>query len=301
MFQAIADPILPIFAVLVTGYIMRHAGLFTHEQGVAINRYVFYIGTPTLIFSILIKAPVADMNWQVLLRYLAAELITYALFASTAYFLFRRNIREAILLGMAASFANHVFFVLPIAVLLYGADVAEPVSGILLFDVLIFVSTVLCIDFLSRDTASFGGAFTSVARNPFVYAPIFAALYLLAGELAPGGILTFAEFAGASAAPASLFVLGIVLAGSGLTRIGALIWIVVAGKLLFQPLLFSTFFTTQGVSGNWALVPLLVAAGPSGAMALVIALQYGVRTELIAKVILISTILSVVSLSVLVQ
>ena len=44
---------------------------------------------------------------------------------------------------------------------------------------------------------------------------------------------------------------------------------------------------------------LLVAAGPCGAMPFVIALQYGVRTEVIAKAILVSTILSLVSLSIL--
>ena len=61
-------------------------------------------------------------------------------------------------------------------------------------------------------------------------------------------------------------------------------------------------FTFSGIistSSSWDHLVLLVAAGPCGAMPFVIALQYGVRTEVIAKAILVSTILSLVSLSIL--
>ncbi len=280
---------------------MRRGGMFTPDHAAAINRYVFYVGAPALIFTILVSVPVDTIIWPVLFRYLAAEVATYLIVAALAYFVFRRDARESILLGMAASFANHVFFVRPIAIFLYGPSAADPISGIVLLDVLVFCSTVFAMDFLSPENKGIGSALRSLGRNPFVYTPLLAAAYLVLGQLAPSGILTYASFAGASASPASLFTLGIILAGLQLGRIGLLIWIVVLGKLVLHPLLFWLAAPAVTLTGVWGIVPLLVAAGPCGAMAIVIAMQYGVKTELIAKAILISTILSVFSLSVLAQ
>jgi hypothetical protein len=54
-----------------------------------------------------------------------------------------------------------------------------------------------------------------------------------------------------------------------------------------------------GMDGTARAITLLVAAGPCGAMPYVIATQYGIRTVTIAKTILISTLVSLLSLSVL--
>jgi hypothetical protein len=50
---------------------------------------------------------------------------------------------------------------------------------------------------------------------------------------------------------------------------------------------------------DWETLAFLVAAGPGGAMPFVIALQYKITPEVIAKAVLISTVLSLLSLSVL--
>ena len=117
--------------------------------------------------------------------------------------------------------------------------------------------------------------------------------------LIPSGLYTYAEFAGGAAAPASLFALGIILATNSIRPIGKATWFVVAVKILVHPLLVFTFSGAIAISSSWDHLVLLVAAGPCGAMPFVIALQYGVRTEVIAKAILVSTILSLVSLSIL--
>lgn len=56
---------------------------------------------------------------------------------------------------------------------------------------------------------------------------------------------------------------------------------------------------SKGESRLPAFRDALIAAGPCGAMPFVIALQYGVRTEAMAKAILISTFFNLISLAVL--
>jgi malonate transporter len=50
---------------------------------------------------------------------------------------------------------------------------------------------------------------------------------------------------------------------------------------------------------DWQTMAFLVAAGPCGAMPFVIALQYNIKPTVIAKAVLISTTLSLLSLSLL--
>jgi malonate transporter len=89
------------------------------------------------------------------------------------------------------------------------------------------------------------------------------------------------------------------MSGIDLKRIGALVWSVVAIKVGLHPALAYGLFTVAAIAPDWSNILLLLAAGPCGAMPFVIALQYGVRTEVLAKSILISTFLTLISLAIL--
>ncbi|PSL21620.1 AEC family transporter [Shimia abyssi] len=299
MLNAFADPIIPIFAVLVLGYVLARSGAMEIAQASAINRFVFYLAAPALVFSVIASAPTSGIDWAVVRLYFACEVIVYTIIFCVARFGFSRPLGEAILLGMAAGFSNHIFFVLPISTELYGPDAALPFSGIVIGDAIIFCSTVFLVELFGTGAANPARALRSLSRNPFVYAPVLGVAAWNLPNLVPSGIHTFTHFAGAAAAPTSLFALGIVLAAAPLNRLGTMMWILVGTKLALQPTLFKLgqqVVTSEGLS---ALIPFLIAAGPCGAMPFVIATQYNVQSETIAKAILISTLLSVLSLAVL--
>lgn len=300
MLQTLADPILPVFLALVTGYALRKGGVIESAHAAAINKFAFYLAVPALIVSVVGKAPIGDFEWAAVGVYFAVQMTLYLGTFALLKIVLRLPTAEALLLGMAASFVNHVFFVLPIAERLVGPDAGVPMAGLVMLDAgVIFPATVLATALLTATGDSKSGMAGLILKNPFVYAsPIGIALGLL-GDAAPSGIMTFAEFAGASAAPVLLFTLGVTLAGSSLARIGPEVWIVTAVKLLVHPALVGGLLTLVTVSQFTTDITLLVAAGPCGAMPFVIATQYGVRTEAIAKAVLISTVLSILSLAVL--
>ena len=70
-------------------------------------------------------------------------------------------------------------------------------------------------------------------------------------------------------------------------------------KIIIHPALVFVFTGMTTLTPGWGDIALLAAAGPSGAMPFVIALEYGIRTETIAKVVLVSTLFSLLTLSVL--
>lgn len=115
----------------------------------------------------------------------------------------------------------------------------------------------------------------------------------------PQGVFTYATFAGGAAAPAALFALGIILASNPVRPIGKAAWSLVMAKIVLHPVLVFALAGLATLPPSWGNITLLVAAGPCGAMPFVIALHYGIRTETIAKAVLVSTLFSLLTLSVL--
>ena len=110
MLQAIADPILPIFAVLAAGFLLCRLSVFDAGHATAINRFVFYLAAPALVFVIFARAPLGNLNLPILASYFAAEFLIYCTVTWLARFVFRLAFAESLLLGMTAIFSNHVFF-----------------------------------------------------------------------------------------------------------------------------------------------------------------------------------------------
>ena len=301
MLAALTDPVLPIFAVLAIGFLMQKAGFLDVGHAQAINRFVFYLGAPSLGVSVIGRATPGAIDWAPVFVYFLAELVVYALIFILMSRVFKRDRGEALLLGMTAVFANHIFFVLPIAERFYGAGAAQAMAGIILLDIaVIFCGSVILTEFLTGGNGGVRATLRGLARNPFVYAPPLGLLLGALGPAAPSGIWTFLEFTSAAAAPVTLFSLGITLASSPVFPIRLPCWTVATAKLVLLPALVWSGLTALG-QPTTTLAPtitLLVAVGPCGALPFVIATQYGVRTVTIAKTVLISTLVSLVSLAV---
>ena len=199
MFASLADPILPIFAILALGYILHKLRVFEVAAARSINRFVFYVATPALLFSIVSAAPVAEFEFAALAVYFAAQMFAYLGTFLFTFFRLGLDRREALLLGMTSAFVNHVFFVLPIAQRIYGDPVARPIAGIVLVDVVVlFCGTVLVMDLMQTAKPSPAKVLGLLARNPFLLASLLGMASWWAAPAIPGGVHTFAGFAGAA-------------------------------------------------------------------------------------------------------
>ncbi|WP_316015619.1 AEC family transporter [Roseobacter sp. HKCCA0434] len=297
MLSTLADPILPIFAILGIGVIAGARNWFDTDFARTLNRFVFFVAQPALVFFIVARAPFAGFDWRAVGLYALSEIAVYALGVFVARRL-GRDVREALLIGMTCAFVNHVFYVLPIAERIYGEDAAYAIAGIIIWDVaVLFCGTILILDILRAGTARPLAVAGMLARNPALIAIVAGLAVWSSDSLAPQGLFTFAEFVGRAAPPASLFALGIIMSQADFRRPGAATWATVAIKIAVHPLLLLALMWPFEVDMDKADIALLVAAGPCGAMPFVIALQYGVRTDTIARAILISSVLTLFTLA----
>ncbi len=206
---------------------------------------------------------------------------------------------------MSAAFANQVFCVLPIARQLYGETGAMPVVAISTFDFVVLLGgTILVLDATreKEQGISFFRLLRLFVRNPPIIGIAAGVVANFVDLPVTGGLELFARFVGETAAPCSLFALGLILMAqkdkSSLRVPLAISGLKLAGMPMVTWLLVYVVFQ---ISPEWSNPAMLVAAGPTGAMSFVLALQYQAPVAAIARTILISTLGSLVTVTLMSQ
>jgi len=305
MLDALINSVLPIFAIVGVGMAFGRFGLFDTDAASAINRFVFYVGVPVLLFRLLASNDIASFDWPVLFSYLLAESVLYAGGFLVFRLVFRRGLAESFLLAMAIIFANHLMYVLPIAVAEFGADIEPKIASIIVVDVVIFYGgNVVLMEVLRARSVQASGL--RIARlllsNPQIIAIILGLAASVLHVPLDNGLGVFATFVGNAAAPCSLFALGVVMSAQKYSGGVGVPWFLSGTKLLALPLLV-LLISNVGLDLDIArgMPAILAAAGPVGAMPFVLALQYEQPVHEIARAILISTLLSLVSIALVMQ
>ncbi len=295
MLHVLTHNILPVFAMLALGYVMGALGTAKQEEARALNRIAFLVLQPPLIFMLLTGLDLSAVRFDAIGIYAAVEVIAFTVAFALARFVFKCETAEAFLLGMCVVFVNSLLYIWPISTLIYGEDGARPISAIVALD----ASASFAFFIIGIQVIAGGGArsaLPAIARNPVLITIVLSLALNLAQVPIPEPIQTAARFAGAGAAPLTLFALGVVLSAAPLMPTGPVIAIG-ALKLVVFPLLVWAGFTALSPDNPWQAQFLLNAGGPAGAMAFALALLHGVRTDRIAPVIIWTSVLSLVTLA----
>ncbi|WP_068084228.1 AEC family transporter [Polycladidibacter stylochi] len=305
MIDAFINAIAPIFSVVVIGYILGKKKIFDAEAVNTINRLVFYALLPPFFLGLSGQAPFHDFEPLYLLAYFSVSLLINASVALVSYKLFKRDLRESILLGFMAGFVNHTFFILPVAKVIYGANAILPVTAVIAVDMMImYGATVIIMDCASKSSTSASRAdkvkhiAKTIGTNPHSLSLIAGLVLNIAGVSFDNGLGVFTGFLGSAAAPCSLFALGLFLSGQKLTGNVGLVSFISTMKLLVMPILALISFTMVfKLAPNWEGPGMFVAAGPCGTLPFILAIQYKVRVDTISQVLLITTFACNITLS----
>ena len=300
MLHVLFNGVLPVFVVAALGYVMGIRGVFDSVAASAINKLVFLVAVPALGFRLLVNAPFEEFDWFLLIGLLLSELITYGVGFTVSRWVFNLELKESILLGLAAAFGNTLLFVLPIALALFGDGATLPIVAIIAFDsILIFGGTIVIIEALSADHFSYSGLCKDILLNPPLVSMLLAILFVILSIDIPDGLNVFLKFLGNIAAPSSLFSLGIILSQTKLSgQVSPALSISVLKLLVYPILAWVILLEIFGFTLIQAKTSMMVAAAPCGTMAFVLALNYNVRCSIIASAILLTTIGSLVSVTI---
>ncbi len=300
--SSVVHALLPVFALILLGYLARRSGRLGEGAARELNRFVVWLALPALLFRVTASAAGAEL-WQpgFVLAFGVGCVVVFG--AVLAWRLRqRRNLADASLDALAAAYANTGYVGIPLLTLLLGEAALQPALVATLMVVCgLFGLAIVCIESALHAGQSFGRTLGKVGRalagNPLVVAPLAGVLWNLTDVPLPLAIDRVLSLLGAATAPCALVCLGAFLAQPQPgVRQGA--WPLVAAKLVVQPAITGVlaFFILE-LPPLWALSALLLSALPTGTGPFMLAEHYQRDAALSARVVLLSTLGALFSLS----
>jgi predicted permease len=307
---AIVNIVLPIFGVILAGFVAGRARLLGLASSEALNGFVYYFPLPALLFLSMARTPIADvLNLPFIAAVLCGEFVVLALVAIVGRLLFPNRLAAQAVAALAAIFANTGYMGIPFFLTAFGpAGTLPAVIATVVNSAVIIGLGVVMIELDISTRFGFSGAlrdaFKALVVNPLVLAPLAGIAWGALGIPIPPWLATFGDLLGAAAGPCALFAIGLFLASRPLAdmiagrRTAEIGWLV-AVKLIVHPLVTWMLALALGLTGFWAAAAALITALPTGSLAFVVASRYGVQIELASAVILVSTVVSVMTLTIL--
>ncbi len=301
--SAILDVALPVFAIMLLGYLAGRSGILGAESSKALNAFVYWFALPPLLFLSIARVPIGEiLNWPYITAFGGAMLVTFVAALIVARVFLSAGAAERTLHAFSGVFANTGYMGIPLFISAYGTDGTLPAIIATTINAAIGVGVVvLLIEFdLNRAEGSVrlltkvGGA---LAKNPLILAPALGIVWSAAGLPLPTWLSNLAGLLGAAAGPCALFAMGMFLVGKPLSAGRAEVAWVVALKLIVNPAVAWLLAVWLGLSPELTRGAVLLSALPTGALVFVVAQRYGVYEQRSSAVILISTIISVVTVS----
>jgi predicted permease len=296
--------VLPIFALIFAGWLVRRIGVLGPHATTELNRFVVYLALPALLFDIM-----AHTQWAALWQpgFIAVFGLSSAVaFGLTLAIRLRSGLHlaDAAIDGLNAGYANTGFLGFPLALAALGSDSLAPTTIASIITVcVVFAAAIILIEIgLQTETRRAHLAMKilrSLLRNPLLVAPALGALVPLSGLAVPVPAETFLKLLAGASSPCALVALGLFLGEKRVTdeRDTAATTLLVVIKLVLQPAV------AWGLAMLFRLPPLLthtavlLAALPTGTGPFMLAEFYRREATVTAKVILVSTVVSLLTVS----
>lgn len=293
----VLSAMVPIFALIVIGFLMRRYGPYGDGFWVPAERLNYFVLFPALIVGTLARVELEEIQiWPMAGAMLAAVLLVAAGTYVLRRFLPMPGPRFAALFQGAIRINAYIAIA--------GADGLYDSAGMTLVAVGIAVVIPL-LNVLSVLVLSAHGASASlqghlvvaqILRNPIILACVFGVALNLFGITLPLPTTQFLDLLGRAALP-----LGLLSVGAGLdlaTTSGAIRPLVLAStlKLLVLPGLTALLCALLGVHGATAAVAVLFNGCPASASSYILTRQLGGDHRLMAGIITMQTLAAMVTL-----
>ena len=303
--QAVLNVALPVFGIILCGYLAGRVKLLGASSSEALNALVYWFALPPLIFIGMAETPVDRiLNIDFILTVSIGIAGTGVFVVLGSRFLFGNRGPSNGLHAMTALFSNTGYMGIPLFVAAFGDDRVLPAVTATVLNMFFYGSMTAWVAAVKDETNRRGAleiagvVLAALAKNPLVVAPVIGIAISAAGIGVPTPLENLCRILGAAAAPGALFALGLFLVCQRVTAGMAEVGWITFFKLIAQPVLtFWLAFYVFEMERFWAVSAVLLAALPTGALVFVTAQQNGVYVQRASAGIVMTTVLSVVTLS----
>lgn len=286
--------VFPMFVLLAVGYLLFKIGLLGHELAAGINKIIFNLFIPVLIFKNITEADLsAVLNWK---------LIAYSVAGTTLIFVLAMIIvprlekddrrRGAICVAMFRS--NFIIYGMPFATALYGAEASAMLSVMTIVVVpLGSIYSVIALEYFRGTKPSFSGIFMSTIKNPYIIASVLGLCFVLTGWDLPLAIYSPLSSIASVASPLALIVLGSTFEFKNVSRFIKYIAGGSFARLILVPGIFVSGAIALGFRNAELVTLMALFATPPATSSYVMTRQLGGDDELMSQVVVFSTLISI--------
>jgi len=277
--------ILPVFALVLIGWIGRVRQLLSPAAFQGLRDVVFFLAMPALLFSAIVNAPPFDLV-AVTSVYFTASLSIFACGFAFARLL-RCPLATAAMLGLNSAYGNTVMVGIPVIVAALGPEALPSLLAIVALHSAILLPLASALVEMDRggrrSWTAMAGAVAAALRNPIIVSIFVAFLWRAAHLSLPDPVGELLRLLSAASTPLALICLG-----GSLPPLNARALDAEAGRLAH-------------LQGLPLTVAILLGAMPTGANAFLLARHDERLAEVSAATVVVTTLLSPLTLSALLQ
>jgi malonate transporter len=300
--MAVADLVLPVFAIIVTGWLAGWLGYISRSLADGLVHFAYNVAMPALLFVTIAQEPARNLlEWRFLLAFGGGSILCFAVVFLTVHLRWGRDRASSTLYGMAAAMTNTGFVALPILHSIYGQPAVLPAAIATLFVAgVMFPATVILLESEGRGaharTAGSAMLVKQIALNPMVLSTLIGLAWSTTGLPMPALLAVYMNILAAALTPCALFAIGLSLSVEAIrSNVMASVALAVV-KLVIMPLIVYGLCLASGLNPLYTIAAVICAAVPTAKTVYILAGEYKVEEPLVAATVSITTLASVATL-----
>lgn len=291
---------MPIFLVMVVGYVLRQIGMLNDSFVTVSNKFNFTVTLPVMLFRDISSVPIRevfDLKY-VLFCAIVSTICFWVIWGGTRLFLKEKSIRGAF---VQASFRSSAA-VMGLAFIenIYGQSAMGPlmiVGAVPLYNIFSVIVLTFEAEDDTRDTGKIKQAFFNILKNPIIIAIALGLLSSLAGLDYPVIVDSTVNKIAQMATPLALIALGAGFEGrKALAKIKPTLAASLI-KLVIQPLIFLPVAAALGFDGEKMIGILIMLAAPTTPSCYIMAKNMKNDGVLTASIVVATTLLAAFTLT----
>ncbi len=290
----------PLFIIIIISYVLRRARFFPEDFARSLNRFVYYVAMPLMLFDKMSGMdPCRLLDGRLYLGY-PLILLLMAFIAVLLSFRMRPALRGAFI--QAVYRGNMAYLGIPIVLAVLGEEIFAVLAVTVGLSSIINISVAIAVlKYFAPEQSGLdiGRRLRSVLLNPLIIGIVLGIVVSFIPNPLPSAaaamLKTVISFFSRTALPLILVVIGLSLSFQDIRRRGGVSTAVAGLKLIAMPLLAYGLLYTLGFRGSLLQVIVLLAAMPTALSSLTFAKEFHADVEVTASMINMNTLAAMVT------
>jgi len=291
----------PVFLLILIGYLGGRSGKLGSNASTELNRFVVWLALPAQLFNF-----AANSGWQTLWQpgfitaFFLSCLIVFMLVLLISW-MRNRDLAAASFDGLSASYSNTGYMGIPLCALALGQDGLAPaiISTFIVFVMFALATVLIEVGILAHKKSHevVWSVIKSLCTNPLLIAPVAGLAWAASDLVLYDPIAQVISFLAAASTPCALVSIGLFLMKKS-TADPVQTWGISLAKLILQPLIAWVIAgPILELPSLWVSAIVILSALPTGTGPFMLAQYYKADGSIISRVVLITTVSSMLTLS----